>query len=309
MCSMFANRSSAVKRDREDALVANRTTIVDAGDPRLLPFTGLTDVAHRRGVEQSSGTFVVEGVTAIRVALTSPYPVRSVLVTAAKATALADALDAHDRTSDRAVEVLVADQATMNAVTGFDIHRGAVAVAERLPLPAPAALLVGARTVAVLEGINDHENLGAIGRSALALGVDALLLDPTCADPLYRRCVRVSMGQILHLPYARTARTTTALTEIRAAGFVVVALTPSADAEPIDAVVAAVGDRPVALVLGAEGSGLTPGALSAAEHRAAIPLRHGVDSLNVGHAAAIAFHAFSRRWAPPRPTIAKPDTT
>jgi tRNA G18 (ribose-2'-O)-methylase SpoU len=147
----------------------------------------------------------------------------------------------------------------------------------------------------VLEGINDHENLGAIARSAAALGVEGLVLDPTCADPLYRRCVRVSMGEILHLPFTRAEHWPGALDEIRAAGLAVVALTPAADAEPIDVVAARRRAGPVALMFGAEGPGLTAAALAAADEVTRIPLRSGTDSLNVGHAAAIAFYEFAER--------------
>jgi tRNA G18 (ribose-2'-O)-methylase SpoU len=288
MCSIFAAAVDRRQEACEDALVARFTTIADAGDPRLAPYSGLTDAEHRRRLEGRTGTFVVEGVTAIRRAATSPYPIRSVLVTPAKAAALAATLDPLD------VEVFVATAETMTAAAGFDIHRGAVAVAARRPLPTVAAVAAGTRTVVVLEGINDHENLGAIARSAAALGGDALVLDPTCADPLYRRCVRVSMGEILHLPFARAERWPGAIDDLRAAGFSVVALTPAPDADDIDAVAARCAHEgaPLALLLGAEGPGLSQAAVAAADHRARIPLRPGPDSLNVGHAAAIALYAF-----------------
>jgi len=266
--------------------VARFTTVDDRRDPRLLPYTHLTDVEHRRRLEAATGTFVVEGTTAIRRAVTSPYRLRSVLVTAAKAEALAADLAPLD------VEVLVAEHALMSAVAGFDIHRGAVGVADRTILPDLPTVVAGASTVVVLEGINDHENLGAIARSAAALGVDALVLDPRCADPLYRRCVRVSMGEILHLPFTRVSAWPGALADLGGAGLAIVALTPAADAEHIGVVAARVGGRPVALLLGAEGPGLSDAALAAADHRARIPLRPGTDSLNIGHAAAIAFYVF-----------------
>ena len=185
-------------------------------------------------------------------------------------------------------------RALLAQVAGFDVHRGALAIAERRPLPATATVLERARSVAILEGLNDHENLGAIARSASALGIDALLLDPTCADPLYRRTVRVSMGEILSIPWTRLAPWPAALDDVRTAGFSVVALTPASTADPLtDALDALTG--PVALLLGAEGPGLSAGALAAADRHARIPMRSGADSLNVGHAAAIAFHALARR--------------
>ena len=164
----------------------------------------------------------------------------------------------------------------MRAVTGFDIHRGAVAIAARRPLPTLSALADGARTLAVLEGVNDHENLGAIARSAAALGVDGLVLDPTCADPLYRRCVRVSMGEILHLPFTRAEPWPAALDTLRRAGLHrrgphTRRRTPSRSRTWPPAA----GPVPSPSLLGAEGPGLSDAALAAADHRARIPLRAG----------------------------------
>ena len=262
----------------------------DAHDERLVPYVGLTDAEHRRSVDARTGTFVVEGTTAIRRALTSRFALRSVLVTPAKAVALDADLAAAD------VDVFVADLDVMRAVTGFDIHRGAVAVAERRPERSASELLADASAVVALEGVNDHVNLGAIARSAWALGLDGLLLDPTCADPLYRRCVRVSMGEVLHLPFARNPAWPRAAAGFEAAHFTTVALTPRGGAPDIRSVLGGLrSDRRVALVLGAEGPGLTDDALEAVDHVARIAVRAGVDSLNVGHAAAIAFHLLGRR--------------
>jgi len=175
------------------------------------------------------------------------------------------------------------------AVTGFDVHRGVLALAGRLAPTTPGDLVAGARTIVVLEGLNDQENLGAIARSARALGIDGLLLDPTCGDPLYRRCVRVSMGEVLHLPFARIDDWPSGLWPVlEAAGFECIALTPAGDAESISTVQRAAGDR-VAIVLGAEGPGLSSALLAGAVRRVRIPITSDVDSINVGHAAAIAF--------------------
>ena len=266
--------------------VASFTPVSDPGDPRLVPYTAMADAQHRRRLEAATGTFVVEGVTAIRRAASSPYPLRSLLLTRPKADALAATLEPLD------VEVYLAEPDVMRATAGFDIHRGAVAIAARRPLAPLTVLAAGTRTLVVLEGVNDHENLGAIARSASALAVDGLVLDPTCADPLYRRCVRVSVGEVLHLPFTRAEPWPGALDTLRRAGFTVVALTPAADAEPVEAVAARCRLGPVALLLGAEGPGLSGAALAAADHRARIPLRPGADSLNVGHAAAIALYTF-----------------
>ena len=185
----------------------------------------------------------------------------------------------------------IASPDVLAATVGFNLHRGAVAAADRRPLRAVAEVLVGARCVAVLEGLNDAENLGAIARSARALGVDGLVLDPTCIDPYYRRIVRVSMGEVLLLPIARATRWPGELATIRAAGFSLVALTPDPAAESLWEL--DVGG-PVALLLGAEGPGLSGAALYEADRRVRIPIDPAVDSLNVGHAAAVAFAALTR---------------
>jgi tRNA G18 (ribose-2'-O)-methylase SpoU len=175
-------------------------------------------------------------------------------------------------------------------VVGFHLNRGVLAVADRAAPPDVAALLRRARLVAVLEGVNDHENLGALFRNAAALGVDAVLLGPRCSDPLYRRSVRVSMGHVLRVPFAELPGSWPASLDIvRAAGLRVAALTPAAEAQPL-ATAALAGQR-VAVLLGAEGPGLTAEALAAADLRVRIPMATGVDSLNVATAAAVAFHA------------------
>jgi len=276
--------TGTVKSPRETWDVGAVIPVGSADDPRLAVYTRLTDAEHRRALEASEGTFVVEGVTAIRRALTSRYTVRSVLVTPAKRVVLEPAL------ADSAVDVYVVDQAVMNGVAGFDLHRGAVALAVRRPLDDVGTVTASARRVAVLESLNDHENLGAVARSGAALGIDALVLDPTCADPFYRRCVRVSMGEILHLDLARADPWPDALGVLRDAGFALVALTPAEPTDDIDTVAARVAGRRIAVILGAEGPGLSAGVLATVDHRARIPMRAGADSLNVGHAAAIAFH-------------------
>jgi tRNA G18 (ribose-2'-O)-methylase SpoU len=178
----------------------------------------------------------------------------------------------------------VLSEEEMSSVAGVNLHRGAVASASRLPAPSLAEVLPAARRIVMLEGINDHENLGAIARTARGLGADALVLDPTCADPFYRRSVRVSMGELLHLPIVRCARWAEAFEEVAAAGFEIWALTPSADAT--DILTLTPPDR-WALVVGAEGPGLSSETLARSVN-VRIPMRNGVDSLNVGHAVAAA---------------------
>ena len=245
--------------------------IDDVLDARLADYRGL----RQRGNE-SDEYFIVEGITAIERLLTSPYPVRSVLVTPATRARLGGQLDG--------VTTYVISLEAMSSVAGVNLHRGAVASATRLPSPGLAGLLPGANRLVLLEGINDHENLGAIARTARGLGADALVLDQTCADPFYRRSVRVSMGEMLHLPIVRCASWAATFDEIEAGGFEIWALTPAPDARDIFTL-----HTPTqwALVVGAEGPGLRPETLARCT-RVRIPMRNGVDSLNVGHAVAIA---------------------
>ena len=255
-------------------------------DP-LDDYRHLNDPARRRLVERHGDFFVAEGIVALRALLESPYPVRSVLVTRRKADRVRALV------AGRA-PVLVRDDDEVAAVAGFHVHRGVLAAADRLPLPAADELLAGARLVVVTEGLNDHENLGALFRNAAAFGVDAVLLDPTTADPLYRRSVRVSSGHVLRVPWTRLDDWPGALAGLRAGGWCVAALTPAADAEPVEDLAARRPDR-LALVVGAEGTGLTPAALAAAGTRVRIPMAPGVDSLNVATAAAVSLYAVTRR--------------
>ena len=230
--------------------------------------------------------------------LESPYPLRSILLTPRRYERMADDLQGVT------CPIYVAEREVLASVAGFDLHRGAVASARRLPPPSLDEVLASSRTIAVLEGLNDSENLGAIARSARGLGIDALVLDPVCHDPFYRRTVRVSMGEVLFLPIARSQSWPADLERIAAAGFRLVALTPAASAASIHDLTRRADER-VAVVLGAEGPGLSEAVLRRAE-RIRIPLRSGVDSLNVGHAAAIAFDAVSRG---PVAAIDAPSTT
>ena len=245
--------------------------IDDLLDTRLADYRGLRE----RGKE-SDEYFIVEGLTAIIRLLASPYPVRSVLLTAATLARLD--VDAGGVT----VYTISAD--LMSAVAGVNLHRGAVASAARLPSPTLDAVLPSARRIVMLEGINDHENLGAIARTARGLGADALVLDPTCADPFYRRSVRVSMGELLHLPIVRCTSWDDAFDQVSEAGLDIWALTPSAQAADIFTLTP---PSRWALVVGAEGPGLSATTLARCTN-VRIPMSNGVDSLNVGHAVAAA---------------------
>ncbi len=250
--------------------------ITDPADPRLADYVDL-----RGGRPDGAGPVVVEGLLAVEQLAASALQVRSVLVTPAKRARLPAGLDA---------EVLVAPPDVVKATVGFDLHRGVVASAERPAPRDPADLVRGATRVVVVERVNDLENLGALFRNARAFGCDAVLLDPETADPLGRRPVRVSLGHVLRVPFARLDPWPDALALVRNAGLELVALTPAG--APLR-----LPER-AALLVGAEGPGLTEQALAAADRRVAIPMAEGVDSVNVATAAAIALHAhISRAFA------------
>jgi tRNA G18 (ribose-2'-O)-methylase SpoU len=179
----------------------------------------------------------------------------------------------------------------MNAIAGFNLHRGALASADRRPLPAVATVAAAAELIVVTEGVNDHENLGGIFRNAAAFGAGAVILDPTSSDPLYRRSVRVSGGHVLRTPFARAEAWPDALTQLEEIGFEVLALTPAAGADDLGAVERS--DRQAVLV-GAEGPGLSRAALGHATRLVRIPIAPGVDSLNVATAVAIALYRLAR---------------
>ncbi len=250
----------------------------DANDPRLADFRDLTLADRRPDRPGGRGLVIAEGVTVVRRLLDSPYPPRAVFGVPAKVAQIA---------MDVAAPCYAGSAELMAQVVGFHLNRGVLATADRAPVPPVPELIARSEHVAVLEGINDHENLGALFRNAAALGVDAVLLGPGCADPLYRRSVRVSMGHVLQVPFAPLRRWPQDLEVLRAAGFRIVALTPAPGAVPL--MQAGVVTSRVAWLLGAEGSGLSSVALGAADLAVRIPMAPGVDSLNVATAAAIAF--------------------
>jgi tRNA G18 (ribose-2'-O)-methylase SpoU len=258
--------------------------ITDPADPRVADFRDLKAGDRPEGVPRWSGPVIVEGVPAVQRLLASPYRVRAVFGVPGRVAAL-------DLPDD--VAAYEADKWVLSEVIGFRLTRGVIASADRRPPADLEALLAGPdpaapRRLAVLEALNDAENLGSIARSALALGIDGLLLDPRCADPFYRRSVRVSMGHILALPFAVLPDWPSDLATVHDAGYLSVALTPAPDAVELASIDPA-AHRRTAIMLGAEGPGLTPEAQQAARVRARIPMRTGVDSLGVAAAAAIAF--------------------
>jgi len=274
-------------------------TIDRADDPRLAEYRHLTDAAARRDLERGDGhgVFVVEGVLALEQLLRSDHPVHSVLLSTSRAASLSELVH---RIEARGTPVYVAERPVLAEVTGYDVHRGVLAVAQRRPWPEVASTLSGARRLVVLEGLNDHENLGSVYRNAAALGLDAVLLDPRCADPLYRRSIRVSAGWAMRVPTTRLPALPDGLAEVHAAGFRTIALTPQRSAVPVDtAAERGLLDDPVALVLGAEGPGLSAATLAACDERVCIPMHGTVDSLNVATSLAVvaAFAAARRDWS------------
>ncbi|WP_328316498.1 TrmH family RNA methyltransferase [Streptomyces sp. NBC_00388] len=264
--------------------MADLITVDDPDDPRLRDYTGLTDVELRRKREPVEGLFIAEGEKVIRRARLAGYEMRSMLLSAKWVDVMRDVID------EVPAPVYAVSPELAEQVTGYHVHRGALASMQRKPLPTSGELLASTRKIVVMESVNDHTNIGAIFRSAAALGMDAVLLSPDCADPLYRRSVKVSMGAVFAVPYARLESWPRGLDTVREAGFKLLALTPDAKASAIEDAAPHRLDR-VALMLGAEGEGLSTQALVAADEWVRIPMAHGVDSLNVGAAAAVAFYA------------------
>lgn len=265
--------------------------VSDPHDPRLDDYRALGDPDRRRRVEREGGYFVVEGVLALERLLGLPdWSVRSVLVLPRLAERLAPQLDA------AGVPVLVAGADVLRGVVGFDLHRGALASVDRRdPAPVDAGRLAGTTRLVVAEGLNDHENLGALYRNAAAFGVDAVLLDPRCADPFYRRSVRVSLGHVLAVPTLRAGELPAGLDALHELGVTTLALTPTGGTDLRDLDPGDLGGGPVAVVVGAEGPGLTEATLAAAHHRVRIAMAPGVDSLNVATATAVALHHLQPR--------------
>ncbi|WP_250445000.1 RNA methyltransferase [Actinotalea sp. C106] len=275
-------------------------TAVD--DTRLDDYARLTDVALRSKHEPAKGMYIAESSTVIRRAVAAGHRPRSLLMAERWLPDLADLIEEVGAGPDGDVPVFVAEPALLEEITGFHLHRGALAAMHRPPLASVHDLLsgarggAGARRVAVLEDIVDHTNVGAAFRSAAALGVDAVLVTPRCADPLYRRSVRVSMGTVFQVPWTRIDPWPEGIATLRAEGFVTAALALSEGAVTLDELAADPPER-LALVLGTEGDGLRRATVEGADTVVRIPMAGGVDSLNVAAAAAVAFWA--TRVAPP----------
>ncbi len=260
--------------------------IDDSEDPRLADYRNLTDMVLRRINEPEAGLYIAESVKVIARAVQAGHTPRSVLTQRKWVEQVEDVLAGRD------TPVYVVADDVAERVTGYAVHRGALASMHRPALPTVADVLRDAKLVLVLEDLIEHTNVGAAFRAAAGLGADAVLVSPRCADPLYRRAVKVSTGTVFQVPWTRIGDWTDAVADLHAAGFEVAALALSDDAVPLGAYAA---DRPekIALVMGTEGDGLSRTALESADRVVTIPMRGGVDSLNVASAAAVALWALS----------------
>ncbi|NKX53894.1 TrmH family RNA methyltransferase [Arthrobacter mobilis] len=266
----------------------NLQYLTDPADPRVADYTQLTDTALRRRREPAEGMYIAESSKVLRRAIRAGHRPRSFFLAEKWLPDLADVLEQFPE-----VPVFVGAPEVLEAVTGFHLHRGALAAMHRPEPLSVAQVLEGARRVAVLEDIVDHTNVGAIFRSAAAMGLDAVLISPRCADPLYRRSIRVSMGTVFQIPWARLADWPGDLAALHDAGFTTAALELTEDAIGLDELERRSFDR-LALVLGTEGAGMLPQTLALVDLKVMIPMREGVDSLNVAAASAVAFWACRR---------------
>jgi tRNA G18 (ribose-2'-O)-methylase SpoU len=267
--------------------------ITDPLDPRVADYVSLTDVALRRRTEPERGLYIAESEKVIRRALGAGHQPRSYLMARRWLTELADVVAEAERDG---LPVFVGEHDMIEQLTGFHLHRGALASMQRPALPSVEALVGGAHggRVAIFEDIVDHTNLGAGFRAAAALGVDAVLITPRCADPLYRRSIRVSMGTVFQVPWTRLGSWPDDLRLLRDAGYRTAALALSVDSITLDEL-AGHNHQRLALILGTEGHGLHPSTLAQVDDVVRIPMGGNVDSLNVAAAAAVAFYATRRQ--------------
>ncbi|GAB3938938.1 TrmH family RNA methyltransferase [Corynebacterium tapiri] len=265
-------------------------TITDAADERLDDIRNLNHSDNRPDLPGGKGLVIAEGPLVVSRLVESRFPLRCIVGFPQKLQAYEEEYGLPE-----GIPVYAVDRETLAEAAGFDLHRGLLAAADRAPEPSLEELLANAQTLCVLEGVGDHENIGAIFRNAAGLGVDGVLFGNGCADPLYRRSVRVSMGHVLRTPFAHLPGTYTtwqrSLEELRERGFRLVSMTPGGDTTLAKAVE---GADKVAILVGAEGPGLTEHAMRATDVRAVIPMAAGTDSLNVATSAAVAFYEVQR---------------
>lgn len=269
---------TATRPTRTGAMV-EFITVHDPHDERLRDYTDLRDVQLRKLLESERGIFLAEGEKVVRRAVESGHAPRSFLMAPRWLETLDDVLQAYD------APCYVLDEAQIEQLTGFHVHRGALAALERRPLPSVRDVLADARRVVVIEDLTDHTNVGAVFRSVAALGFDAILLSPRCADPLYRRAIKVSMGAVFWLPYARIDDWYGAPKLLREKGFATIAMRLGPDSVDLGTLQV---EAPLALVVGAEGHGLSPHWTQSADHRVVIPMAANIDSLNVAASVAVA---------------------
>ncbi|HEY5320540.1 MAG TPA: RNA methyltransferase [Galbitalea sp.] len=268
-----------------------RVTTLESED--LSDYLGLTDVVLRRVSEPAGGLYIAESSKVITRAIRAGHRPRSVLTLEKWLPELEELLEPFDG------PIYTAAPELLESITGFSLHRGALASMHRPPLPTVAETVAGARRIVVLEDIVDHTNVGAIFRSVAGLGADAVLITPRCADPLYRRSVRVSMGTVLQVPWTRLPEWPEGATALKGLGFHLAALALSPDAVDLDDFAASAPEK-VAIILGTEGDGLSGSALAEADTIVTIPMMHGVDSLNVASASAVALYVIRPRAIRPR---------
>jgi tRNA G18 (ribose-2'-O)-methylase SpoU len=262
--------------------------INDPDDARLDNFRDLNSIDRRPDLPTGKGLVIAEGVLVVQRMLASPFAPLAFLGTDRRLTELTP-----DLAGNAAPFYRVSAEVMAEAV-GFHLNRGVLAAARRIPERSVEQVADGARTIAVLEGVNDHENLGSIFRNAAGLDVDAVVFGTGCADPLYRRAVRVSMGHALLVPYARAAEWPADLNTLRQMGFRLLAMTPASDSATLSAAMTTMRGERVAILVGAEGPGLSHAALKASDQRVRVPMSRGTDSLNVATAAALAFYERAR---------------
>ncbi len=266
-------------------------------DPRLDVYARLTELQLRNRLEPERGIFIAESDKVIDRALDAGYRPLSLLVPdhrLARMRALIERAGGDKPEADGGIPVFVAPAAEIEQLAGYELTRGVLCAMRRTPLPSVEEVVAGARRIAVLEDITNHTNVGAAFRSAAALGVDAVLVTPSCCDPLYRRAVRVSMGTVFQVPWCRIGDVpgeewpAGGVAKLRSLGFATAALALADDAVSLDDPVLKSCDK-LALVLGTEGDGLSPHTIAACDYTVRIPMAHGVDSLNVAAASAVAF--------------------
>jgi tRNA G18 (ribose-2'-O)-methylase SpoU len=264
--------------------------ISDLERPELADYRGLTDVVLRRLTEPENGLYIAESTKVIARAVAAGHRPRSVLIHEQWLPEISPLIEPFD------VPVFVGSPELLDQLTGFAMHRGALASMHRPKLPSVASVIDNARRIVILEDIVDHTNVGAIFRSAAGIGADAVLITPRCADPLYRRSVRVSMGTVLQVPWTRLPEWPDAASILHASGFHLAALALTSDSVTLDEFARNAPEK-IALVLGTEGDGLSTAAIDVADTVVRIPMLNGVDSLNVASASAVALYALTRPQA------------